>query len=76
MRYMIVTAEAVTGNPPSNELASSIVTVLLTLLAVALPVGLLVGLLVLAGRVRRYGERLAQEEARLAAAEGRQPVGQ
>lgn len=76
MGYIMAAAEAVPVDPGSGGLAFSIVGVLLALLAVAVPVGLLVGLLVLAGRVRRHGERLTQVEARLAAAEGRQPVGQ
>lgn len=76
MRSMIVAAEAVPVDPSSNELVFSVVTVLLSLLALAVPAALLVGLLVLAGRVRRYGERLAQVEARLAAVEGGQTVGQ
>lgn len=76
MGYMMTAAEAVSGDPSSNELVFSIVGVLLSLLAVAVPIGIVVGLIVLAGRVRRYGERLTQVEARLAAAEGRQPVEQ
>lgn len=76
MRYMIVAAESGPVDPSSSELVFSIVTVLLSLLAVAVPVALLVGLLVLAGRVRRYGEQLAQVETRLAAVESRQTVGQ
>lgn len=76
MGYMMAAAEAVPVDPGSGGLAFSIVGVLLSLLAVAVPVGILVGLIVLAGRVRRYGERLTQVEARLAAAEGRQPVEQ
>lgn len=76
MGYMLAAAEAVPVDPGSGGLVFSIVGVLLSLLAVAVPVGLLVGLLVLAARVRRYGERLAQVEAQLADAEGRQPVEQ
>ena len=76
MGYIVAAAEAVPVDPGTGGLAFSIVGVLLALLAVAVPVGILVGLLMLAGRVRRYGERLTQVEARLAAAEVRQRVEQ
>ena len=76
MGYIVAAAEAVPVDPGTGGLAFSIVGGLLALLAVAVPVGILVGLLMLAGRVRRYGERLTQVEARLAAAEVRQRVEQ
>lgn len=75
MSSLIAAAEAVSGDP-SSSVAISIVPVFLSVLAVAIPVALLVGLIVLAGRVHRYGDRLAQVEARLAVVEDRHPVGQ
>ena len=76
MTYVLVmAAEAVPVDGSSNAVAFSFGAVLLSLLAAAVPIALLVGLAVMVVRVRRYGERLEQVEARLAAVEGRQAVG-